>query len=86
MCLSDRMSRSEMPLLLPSPPTAMQAMMADIANGIVETKNLNILAVCPEWACRTLAVAVAVWSSRWVVLQWDLWVVSPYYSSNPSAC
>ena len=48
--LSDRMSRSEMALLLPCPPTAMQVMMADIENGIVEASNLHIFAACCEWA------------------------------------
>ena len=56
-CLSDRMSRSEMALLLPSRPTASQVMMADIENGIFETKNLHIFAVCCEWARWALHVA-----------------------------
>ena len=47
--LSDRMSRSEIALLLPSLPTASQVMMADIENGIFETKNLHIF-------CRVLRV------------------------------
>ena len=69
------MSRSAMALLLPSSPTALQVMMADIVNGIVETKTLDILAVCSKWACWALAVADAVWSSRLVALQWLSWVV-----------
>ena len=48
--LSDHMSRSIMTLLLPSPPTASQMMMADIENCIVETKNLHIFAVCVKLA------------------------------------
>ena len=59
--LSDRMSRSEIALLLPSLPTASQVMMADIENGIFETKNLHIFAVCCEWALGTLHVAELWW-------------------------
>ena len=59
--LSDRMSRSEIALLVPSLPTASQVMMADIENGIFETKNLHIFAVCCEWALGTLHVAELWW-------------------------
>ena len=62
--LSDRMSRSEMALLLPSPPTALQAMMADIANGIVENKNLHVLAACCKqaaWAPWLLPFGTLTW-------------------------
>ena len=58
---SDRMSRSTMTLLLPSPPTASQMMMADIENGIVEAKNLHIFAACCKWAARALHVADGWW-------------------------
>ena len=79
--LSDRMSRSEIALLLPSLPTASQVMMADIENGIFETKNLHIFAVCCEWARWALHVADSWWDFlspqlRWwsrMALQWFLW-------------
>ena len=48
--LSDRMSRSKMALLLPSPPTALQVMKADIKNGIIESKNLHIFVACVKQA------------------------------------
>ena len=48
--LSDRMSRSKMALLLPSPPTALQVMKADIENGIIESKNLHIFVACVKQA------------------------------------
>ena len=66
--LSDRMSRSEMALLLPSPPTALQVMMADIENGIIEAKNLHFCAECYKWAAWALPVATAVWPSCFMVL------------------
>ena len=59
--LSDRMSRSEMAVLLPSPPTALQVMITDIVDGIVETKILNVLATCSKWAGWALLVADGVW-------------------------
>ena len=64
------MSRSEISLLLPSLPTASQAMMADIVNGIVETKDLDALAVCSNWARWALYVAAAVWHLHWLALRW----------------
>ena len=68
--LSDRMSRSIMALLLPSPPTASQVMMADSENGIVEAKNLHIFAVCCKWAASALHVADGMWHFLLVVVQW----------------
>ena len=65
--LSDRMSRSEMAVLLPSPLTASQVMITDIVDGIVETKILHVLAVCSEWAGWALLVAAAVWHSIFLV-------------------
>ena len=59
--LSDRMSRSEMAVLLPSPPTALQVLIAHIVNGIVETKILDILAACSKWAGWAHLVADDVW-------------------------
>ena len=42
---SDRMSRSDIALPLPFPPTELQVMMGEVANGLCESKNLNLLAV-----------------------------------------
>ena len=53
-------------LLLPSPPTALQVMMADIANGIVESNNLDILAGC----CKELLLALHVADGSWFSLLW----------------
>ena len=57
--LSDRMSRSIMALLLPSPPTASQVMMADSENGIAEAKNLaaHLCRVLHKWVASALHVA-----------------------------
>ena len=59
------MSRSEMAVLLPSRPTALQVMVADIENGIVETKILHVCAACCKWAglgatrgCRRMALSI----------------------------
>ena len=59
--LSDRMSRSEMAVFLPSPPTALQVMTAEIVNGIIKTKILHICVVCSKWAGRALHVADGWW-------------------------
>ena len=64
------MSRSIMTLLLPSPPTASQMMMADIENGIVETKNLHICAACCKWAAWALHVADGWWHFVSLLLRW----------------
>ena len=61
MRASDRMSRSEMSLLLPSPPTALQVMTADIENGIVESKILNFFAACCKRGGWALQVADGGW-------------------------
>ena len=56
------MSRSEMSLLLPSPPTALQVMTADIENGIVESKILvNFFAACCKRGGWALQVADGGW-------------------------
>ena len=68
--LSDRMSRSIVALLLPSPPTASQVMMADSENGIVEAKNLHIFAVCCKWAASALHVADGWWHFQSMSLRW----------------
>ena len=68
--LSDRMSRPIMTLLLPSPPTASQVMMADSENGIVEAKNLHIFAACCEWAAWALHVAYGWWHFLSLSLRW----------------
>ena len=44
--LSDRMSRSEMADRSLLPLTASQVMMIEIANGIIESKNLDFFAAC----------------------------------------
>ena len=64
------MSRSIMALLLPSPPTASQVMMADIENGIVEAKNLHIFAACCKWAAWALHVADGWWLFQPMPLRW----------------
>ena len=58
-CLSDRMSRSYIALHLPSTPTASQVMMADIANGIAENKNLRVCAAWCKWVDGMVHVAYA---------------------------
>ena len=73
--LSDRMSRSEMALLLPSPPTALQVMMADIENGIVETKNLHSCADCCKWVGSVVHVSDGVWHFQSTTLPWCSLVV-----------
>ena len=61
--LSDRMSRSEMAVLLPSLPTALQVMIAEIEDGKVESKNL-----CTCSACVPIGLAGRFWSrGRWLV-------------------
>ena len=57
--LSDRMSRSEMAVLLPSPPTALQVLIADVADSIV--KILSVLGVWSKWVDWALHVANTVW-------------------------
>ena len=79
-CLSDRMSRPIMTLLLPSPPTASQMMMADIENGIVETKNLHIFAVCVKLAGWALLVAAAMWHFQSLPLPWGSWMVLQWFT------
>ena len=69
------MSRSEMAALLPSPPTALQVMIADIADVIVETKILCVLAACSEWAGQALLVADGIWHPYSSQLLWCLWSV-----------
>ena len=71
--LSDRMSRSEMAVLLPSPPTALQVMITDIVDGIVETNILKVLAVCSKWAGWALRMADGGWHLDLVLLQWRPW-------------
>ena len=68
--LSDRMSRSEMAVLLPSPLTASQVIITDIVDGIVETKKLHIFAACCKWAARALHVADGWWHFLPLSLRW----------------
>jgi hypothetical protein len=67
------MSRSEMAVLLPSPPTALQVLIADIADGIVETKILYVFGVWSKWICWVLHVADDVWHSHYCSLPWYSW-------------
>ena len=69
-CLSDRMSRSEMAALLPSPPTALQVLIADIVDGIVETMIFFVLAACSKWVRWALHVADDVWHPYSLSLSW----------------
>ena len=69
------MSRSEMAVLLPSPPTALQVMITDIVDGIVETKILHVLAACSKWAGWALHVADDVWHPHCLSLPWFSWFV-----------
>ena len=69
------MSRSKMALLLPSPPTAMQVMKADIENGIIESKNLHIFVACVKQAGWALLVAAAMWQFQSMPLPWCSWMV-----------
>ena len=64
------MLRSEMAVFLPSPPTALQAMIAEIEDGIVESKNLHVLNVCSKWAGEALHVAIGWWDNLSMALQW----------------
>ena len=57
---SDRTSRYEMALLLPSPPTALLVMSTDIVNGIVDSQILNFLAVWCKRSGSGLHVAIGV--------------------------
>ena len=69
------MSRSEMAVLLPSPLTALLVMIADIADGIVETMILFVLAACSKWVCWVLRVADDVWHPHCLSLPWFSWFV-----------
>ena len=68
--LSGRMSRSEMAVFLTSPPTVLQVVTADIANGIIETKILYVLGVWSKWVGWTLHVVNGVWYPRSSSLPW----------------
>ena len=68
--LSDRMSRSEMAVLLPSPPTALQVMTAEIEDGIVESKHLHVLGVCSKWAGWGASRGCWRWDNLLMVLRW----------------
>ena len=70
---SDRMSRSDIALPLPFPPTELQVMMGEVANGLCESKNLNLLAVGCKWARRAVREAAGVWDIQVVVLQCRSW-------------
>ena len=71
---SDRMSRSDIALPLPFPPTAeLQVMMGEVANGLCESKNLILLAIGCKWARRAVREAAGVWDIQVVVLQCRSW-------------
>ena len=53
--------------------------MADIANGIVESKILCVCAVCCKWARWALPVADGVWLFVLVVLHLRSWSLSDWY-------
>jgi hypothetical protein len=59
-----------MAALLPSPPTALQVLIADIVDGIVETTILFVLAACCKWAARALHVADGWWHFLPLSLRW----------------
>ena len=66
-------SRSDIALPLPFPPTELQEMMGEVANGLCESKNLNLLAVGCKWARRAVREAAGVWDIQVVVLQCRSW-------------
>ena len=66
--LSDRMSRSEMAFLLPSPPTALQVMIVDIADDILESKIPHVHGVWSKWVGWALHVTDGVWHPHSLVL------------------
>ena len=61
MCASDRMSRPKVALPLPSPPTAPQVMMGEVAYGICLSKNLHEYGGRCKWAGWALREADGVW-------------------------
>ena len=69
------MSRSEMAVLLPSPPTALQELIAEIADGIIETKILYVLGVWSKWVGCALLMADGVWQPHSSSLPWCSWSV-----------
>jgi hypothetical protein len=73
--LSDRMSRSEFVHRFTLPLTVLQVMTTDIVIGIIESKNLEVLAVCSQQAGWALPVAAAVWVSHSSALPWYSWFV-----------
>ena len=74
------MSRSEVSLLLASSPTASQVMIGEIANGIVETKNLHVCAVWCKWLPLGASGGRRVWHSHLVALQWFSWMAFQSWS------
>ena len=71
---SDRMSRSEIALPLPFPPTELQVMMGGSRMLICESKNLNLLGGGCKWARWAVREAAAgVWDIQVVVLQCRSW-------------
>ena len=51
------MSRCMIALLFPSPPTALQVLTAEIASGIIETNNFDLLAARCKGLLRALHLA-----------------------------
>ena len=69
------MSRSEMVVFLPSPPITLQELIADIEDGIVETKILYVLGTWSKWDGLALHVADGTWLPRSSWLPWCSWYI-----------
>ena len=84
---SDRMSRSEIALPLPFPPTELQVMICELAKGHCETKNLILLGGGCKWARWAAREAAGVWDIQvvvlqcrsWFHLQWVWWLQPPSF-------
>ena len=66
---SDRMSRSDIALPLPFPPTELQVMICELAKGLCETKNLILLGGGCNRARWARCEAGGVWDIFVVALQ-----------------
>ena len=81
------MSRSEIALPLPFPPTELQVMMGEVATKLLLSRNLNFLSGgCnrARWACREAAgvwdILVVVLQCRsWFHFQFGLWLQPPSF-------
>ena len=77
------MSRSEMAHRSPLLPNASQVMTTDIANGIVESKNINVLAALANGLGWALLVADGKWHFLSVVQLWYSWTVLHWHLQLP---